>query len=359
MKITLKRIAALAGALVMVGSLTACDPPMPPDVAAQMLEQTYTCKKGDVAVAFPALMQDVGFNLNDSLIASCVDPLPEMTLTTVTVSDEAQIFVSDYPVSPSICKPVFTVPYAIEAAALAFMNEDSSSLTLSPKTAAAILNGKITSWDDPAIATENPDTTFTAKPIVVRASADSLAFLSLNSWLTRFKSPIDAKSFKITKSADAADQNPLDEGEIAIVPNSFAFSETLSVASILMGIDKETGDQLLAVPDNQGIPSAATQWVAKSTKSKITVELDPSLPALPLPGLDVAATPYQAIYPVNLSVCGKESLLNRAVALYMLRLDSQGWIPNGNFNQLSEEIRLLSLDMARQGLPIPKLTEGQ
>ena len=160
MKITLKRIAALAGALVMVGSLTACDPPMPPDVAAQMLEQTYTCKKGDVAVAFPALMQDVGFNLNDSLIASCVDPLPEMTLTTVTVSDEAQIFVSDYPVSPSICKPVFTVPYAIEAAALAFMNEDSSSLTLSPKTAAAILNGKITSWDDPAIATENPDTTF-------------------------------------------------------------------------------------------------------------------------------------------------------------------------------------------------------
>jgi hypothetical protein len=51
--------------------------------------------------------------------------------------------------------------------------------------------------------------------------------------------------------------------------------------------------------------------------------------------------------------CGDDTLVKRAVSLFLLRLDSQGALAASNYNQLPEQIRFEALDIARRGLPTP------
>jgi hypothetical protein len=74
---------------------------------------------------------------------------------------------------------------------------------------------------------------------------------------------------------------------------------------------------------------------------------------VPQAGMDEAAIPYQAIYAVNLYACNDDTLLQHAMALYLLRLDSQGVLAASNYNPLSDSVRYESLDVARKGLPTP------
>ena len=57
------RSSRVIGAVLIFGTaslaLTACDPPMPPEVAAQIAEQTYTCVEGESTVVVPGNMTDL------------------------------------------------------------------------------------------------------------------------------------------------------------------------------------------------------------------------------------------------------------------------------------------------------------
>ncbi len=354
MKKSVRVSAALAIATAAALALTACDPPMPPDVAAQIAEQTYTCVAGDVTIQAPAEMADPISQWQLSLPTACVSPLPEMTLTPVTVGP-ADLVVSTS--TPAICSAFESVPLAIESATIAFNLSVSSTLNLTPKTAAAILNGQIANWSDKTIAAENVGTQLPNEPIILNKVADPLAFDSLNSWFKRSGASIDASpiAHNATQSIDA--YSALAEGEIAIVPGSYAAALGLFPASIQTGIDKATKEPILALPDVSGTGSAATQWVPKASSSGVTVSLDPNLVPIAQAGFDSAATPYQAIYPVNLYLCGEDTLLKRAAANYILRLDSQGSLGASNYNQLSEGTRVVSLVAVRKGLPEPKATK--
>jgi hypothetical protein len=113
---------------------------------------------------------------------------------------------------------------------------------------------------------------------------------------------------------------------------------------------------VLALADTNGIGSAATQWVATQSANKVTVKLDFNQKPLVQSGFDSAETPYQAIYPVNLTICGKNSLVNRANANFLLRLDSQGSLGASSYNPLSESVRDIALVVVRKGLPFPTAT---
>ncbi|MCX8528626.1 MAG: hypothetical protein ORN27_00965 [Rhodoluna sp.] len=354
MKKSVRVSAALAIATAAALALTACDPPMPPDVAAQIAEQTYTCVAGDVTIQAPAEMADPVSQWQLSVPTSCFSPLPEMTITPVT-EGAADMMVGT--TTPATCTPFETVPLAIESATIAFNLSVSSTLNLTPKTAAAILNGQITNWSDKTIAAENVGTALPDEPIILNKVADPLAFDSLNEWFKRAGASLDASPITHRAAPTIDAYSALAEGEIAIVPGSFAAALGLNPVSVQTGIDKATKEPILAIPDVSGTGSAATQWVAKASDTGVTVTLDASLAPIAQAGFDSAATPYQAIYPVNLYLCGEDTLLKRAAANYILRLDSQGALGASNYNQLSEGTRVVSLVTVRKGLPEPKTTK--
>ncbi len=334
-------------AIGLAGSLTACDPPMPPSVLAQLSEQTYTCVEGAVKVSSPKNLTDAISQIGVSLSAACVDPLPTMTLETSS-ADKAELMITDRPIAAS--KVFLTVPFAVEAADVAFNLSVSTSLNLSAKSVAGIFNGKITSWDDPAIVAENPDIEMPAEPILVRKTAEDLAFSSLNGWLKQFgqaiTSPVSIESKSSTPKA-------LGEGEIAILPHSVNQGIGGSSASIV--VSKKSGNLITANSDIDGIGAAATQWVVTKTANSVQVKLDYKKPVTIPDGNSSAAIPYQAIYPVYLQGVGTDSLLKRAVATFLLRLDSQGGLGASVYNPVDENTRVNAVAIARIGLPAVKL----
>ena len=347
MKKSLRNLTALTLTVTAALTLTACDPPLPPDVAAQIAEQTYTCLPGDVSVASSAEMADPLSQWQASLSFSCTDPLPAMTITPVTDSGDLVISAT----TPDTCTPFSTVPLALDSGVVAFSVSVTSTLNLTPKTLAAIFDSKITSWDAPEIAAENPDTQMPAEPIQVRKTADAQAFEALSAWFQRQGVKLDASKFDLVATKDLGDTSFLAEGELAILPGSIATANSLYPVAIKVGKD-------IANPDVQGTSSAASQWVPKQNGNDVSVTLDANLAPIAQAGFDDAAVPYQAIYPVNLYLCGDDTLLKRAVALYLLRMDSQGVLGLSNYNQLSEGTRIIALATVRQGLPEPKPTDN-
>ena len=358
MKKSVKTSAAALLATAIILSLTACDPPMPPDVAAQIAEQTYTCEPGEANVVASAEMADPVASWQSALPMSCVDPLPAMSITSDS-SLPADLLISAQEPTPEVCSAFASAPIAVDSANIAFSLSVTSSLNLTPATAAKILNGEITNWNDPAIAKENVGTEFPDLAITIVKPAEKLAFDALSNWFDRLGAPIQTGKFELSSGTDIATYSALAEGAVAIVPGSYAMSLGLYSASIQTGIDKSTGDAILANADNSGITSAATQWKPSASGDNVTVELDPNLKPLIPAGFDFAAEPYQAIYPVKLFLCGDDNLLKRAVANYLLRLDSQGSLGVSNFNQLNEETRTLSLVTLRKGLPEPTAAPGK
>ena len=111
----------LAGMLIAVTAtlgLTACDPPMPPDVAAQLAEQSYSCVEGEAAVSSEPLLYDVAYSWADSLSYACVDPEPAMTFSVSDVLDAASAI--QLTSSAPSCQPVQTLPIGVDAGVIVY-----------------------------------------------------------------------------------------------------------------------------------------------------------------------------------------------------------------------------------------------
>jgi hypothetical protein len=334
--------------------LTACDPPMPPDVAAQIAEQYYTCIDGEATVSSDLLLADTVLGWADSLAYSCVDPEPTMTASVLEQTDtsvSAQI--SSY---PATCSPVDTVPLGVDAGVLVYMQSELGALSLSPKSLAGIIDGSITNWNE--LALDNPGYDIPSLPLTVVRQADSVALKSMLGYL---------KSLEISVGenlvVDLVDQpNPdlysaLEEGQVAIVPNSYAVYLGLYPASIYLGFDEETQSPVLANPDLAGIQSATTQWKYTETATEVTVTLDRNVTPSAPEGSETADNPYQVIYPVNFYMCSTDQKVTRALARFMLRLDSQGALGSTNYAPLPEQVRIAALVQISKGLPTPTPTQ--
>jgi len=352
----------LASVAIMGGStlaLTSCDPPLPPEVAAGVAEQYFTCIEGNASIKSPALMSDVVASWADSLSYSCIDdtsttdiveqPTMSFSLYDGTNSPDAEI--SDYPAS---CSVVQTVPLAFEAGVLVYMESDLSSFAVSPKSLAGIINGSITNWNQ--LATDNPGTEMPDMPLSVIPSADKLALNSIKEYLRLNGESVSTSVVSAVDNPSIDLYSALEEGQVAIVPNSYAVYLGLYPASIYLGMDKVSETSLLAVPDLAGIYAAGTQMTLQKDSNSIRLKIDPSIQAQPAPGFDSAPSPYQAIYPVNYYTCNSSSLIPNAVGRFILRLDSQGALGASNYSQLPEFIRVESLAMISKGLPTPTPT---
>lgn len=356
---TKKKVAVAVIALSSSLALTACDPPIPPEILASLAEQSYTCIEGNGNVAAPESMQEVLLGWADYLGYSCIDPEPAMSLTPTLLSEPgSSIVISEY---PSACKPSLTVPFAVDAAVLVYQSAEIGSLNVSAKSIAGILNGSINNWSQ--LADENPETELPNLPLKVRKIVDKAAFDSMKTFVgfsdqnltTEIVQPTDTATLSdYADSLDGIWTSNLQEGEVALIPNSFAIQLGLYPANIFLGLDQD-GFSLVASPDVSGIGTATTQWMLDESDSAITLTLDPKKEPTPPEGSEVAPPSYQAIYPLSVNLCSGANL-ERAIARFLLRLDNQGSLAVSNYFPLPEFVRIASLVKVSEGLPVPEMT---
>jgi ABC-type phosphate transport system substrate-binding protein len=336
------RLLAIPVLTLVALSLVACDPPIPPDVQAQIAEQKHVCVDGSSTVFAPSSLQDVLTGWSESLSADCTG----MTLASVAKAPE-NILISSFPSSD--CDPQLLTPLAVDGAAIAFTAGEVTDLLLTPKTAAGVLNGEITDWSDPAIKKENPDQDLAPQPITVSPNADQLSFDALNAWLTRLGAPLNASRFKLSQAPAKATEIP--DGTIAIVPISVTNENNLSTAQILTRTSDKTNG--IATTDSAAVVEGASQWKATTSAGKMTVKLDASLKPLVPQGFNLVE-PYQAVYPLNVQLCKPGAQTNQAAAYYLLRLSSQGSLATSTYSPLPENVRVSALQVMGKGLPAGK-----
>jgi hypothetical protein len=347
------RSSRVIGAVLIFGTaslaLTACDPPMPPEVAAQIAEQTYTCVDGDANVVVPGNMTDLFVGWAESLSYACVDPEPVMSMSQTDTATTAGAEISEY---APLCESISSVPLAVEAGVIVYYQSEIGSLNLSSKSIQGILDGSITNWNQ--LGEDNPGYEMPNFPLSILPTADTQALKSVNNYLKLKGLSVDNSVVSAVDHPAMEDYALLEDGQMAIVPNSYAVALGLYPAALYMGFNEEFQEPILATPDIAGIQSAATQWLASKDGNGVGVVLDANKTPTAPEGSDFAPEPYQIIYPVNFSVCGTDSLVSRAAARFMLRLDSQGALGASNYAPLPEPVRIESLLSISKGLPTPK-----
>jgi len=304
-------------ALVSVAAvvLTACTPPMPPEVKAALLEQTYTCIHGSASVNIPESMDDAAPSIADSAAGNC----PGMTFTVNDGSKPNIVFGSSAPAA-SQCSATTSVPYAIDAAVVVASLADAGGVIFSPQTAAAVLDGTITKWNDPRITKDNGGMELSSGPISIVPTTDALAVSAFANWYKH----LTGKTFNASKLSPkrnlvSTDLGELPEGSVALLPYSTysvysvnAMTIPLAASIIVDGKVNPSG----VIPDVSGIGSAATQLDYQKSGNTVSVKLNYALKPVPPLGSDTAPDPYGAIYPVNLDLCCAKTAWVRSLRLY-------------------------------------------
>ncbi len=334
---------SIAAALSL--GLTGCNPPMPPEVLAALTEQTYTCENGESSLWLPSAIADQSMGWADSMSFACEG----MTLVPAANEASTSILVSDLAQPASTCSPYARVPFALDAAVIAFNVDGVGNLTLTPKLAEEILSGAVTDWSDPKVAAVNPGFEFTPGPISVVAPTQENTLKSFSTWMSRLNGgAFNTGLLTPVTSTDPAEVLAIPSGGVALVPFSHA---ALNFA--LVAVIQTTDDAaMLANPDAVGIATAGTQLKITKSTNRVAIELNPAAKALAPEGIDEVPTPYQAIYSVDMSLCGDESLATRAAARFLLRQDSQGSLGASFMLPLPERVRVESLAEVSKGLNI-------
>ena len=325
----IKTLALVIGASFL---LTACDPPMPPEVKAALAEQSYTCVEGDTQLAAAESIAAVAGDWQSSVESNC----PGMTITPtaeISAATELQIGIGK-------CVAYETVPFAVDAVVLAVQLTDITNVNLDALAIQKIWSGEITNWNDPTIVALNPNFTMPNTPISFGSDIDAESAKPLSDWLGR------TAAIDISFGSGAAKLDSMVEGAIVVG----AYSKVSALGLTMVGITSKVGQDGV-IPEQGSLASAASMFKG----SRFT--FDPKAKPIAPEGVAVAPIPYQAVSLVWLNLCGTDSLKTRAAARYILRQDSQGSLGLSTVVALPENIRVLSLSAVSKGLPEPVITE--
>jgi hypothetical protein len=338
----LKRsLAALSMILIGSVTLTACDPPMPPEVLAALAEQTYTCEVGDSELfALPGVAA-VATDWQFSVETNC----PGMTITPVETATNLTALQIDRAGAPISGEAFSQVPFALDALVLAVNLPDITNVVLSADAIEKIWSGQITNWNDPILVALNssfelPDLsiTFGTDP----AAGDTTAFMQ---WMER----LSGKPFALNGGAATLDE--FAEGSVVLAKYSNATDVSAVMAAILVDAKQEA-----VASDAEHIISAGSMFKAKDVNGFVELTFDPKAKPVPPAGVSVAAAPYEAVTLITLSLVGEDNLKTRAAARYLLRQDSQGSLGLSSVIALSETLRAVALAVVSVGLPQPTIS---
>jgi hypothetical protein len=314
-----KKLVAVGLAVFVTLGLTACDPPMPPEILAAEAEKVVTCIDGDLTVATPLEIADVIDSWSTSIAGACTG----MTLTALDAADEtAQAVISmGGSISPA-CTPFATFPIAIDGGVVAFALTDAPNLTLSPANVQDIFSGKIKNWSDPTLAASNPDAVLPDLPINIVGGPQQSVVDSLATWFTKLGTDFSPSLAKVSAVDDGAFLTTMAEGDIALTSYSNALYNYSTVAAIAV-------EDSYAVADALGLQNGADE--------SFTPE-EGDFPA------------YEATYTIDLALCGADNAIARTVARYLVRQDAQGALGSAIIAPLPDSLRVSTIGLIEKGL---------
>ena len=343
-----KKTIALALAAALSLLLTACDPPMPEDLKIALAEKTVICEPGVAELVLPESLVDLGYGWADSMAIGCT--YMQLAVTD-SLSESSGLVVA--PANSKFSGESFLkVPFALDAAVLVVNLADVFEIYLSAQTIAAIFSGKITNWNDSAIAADNLGFELPDQNIILPTEARVSAKSSLTSWIES----ITGESLDLSKVSDSnlpetVLASPTELGSISIA----SYSAALLNGSVFAAVLTEAGNVDSAVlASTETIYAASTQLIAESSNGTISLKLDAQLEPTAPEGSIAVALPYQAIFPVELNFLGTESALVRTAGRFLLRQESQGVIASSTMLPIPESIRILAVKLIEEGLSIPK-----
>ena len=346
-----KRFITAIAALASVFAISACTPPMPPELEAQLADQYVTCEAGEFNLTSPAELTTMSswiaeYNAVCGAEGVLVDQVADPTVT-------VDAYLTTDTITPAPCQVIRAVPIALDGAVPVISITDLDSAILSPKVLFDIFDGAITTWDDPAIAEINPDSQLPSTPIVVDTKVLPEILQSFATWMNI----LEAKSWATTPKLLTADSTAMAtttiltapiNGTIGLYSYSFAANNSLGLVSI-------QGAQVID-PTMESLASGATQMRYLDAPNLGVPLYDPNIPAVALQGDDEATTPWGAFIPTMMNICATDhSTTSRAFARFISRLDAQGNLVDLNLTSLGETIRSQSIVDLAIGLssPIP------
>lgn len=360
-------LTSFVGAAVLV--LSACTPPLPPDVLAAQAEAQIQCQVGETQVAVPeaftGAMDAVGLGLGGVCPEQTVLEVPADQPTGIALVDKtpttediaAFAASSSCPADEVVVVPAFAYPVTI-----AYNVVGLEGVVMTPEVVAGILNGTITSWEDPAIVASNSDFDFTGLPPFTLMSVESPqgSVEAMTTWLsetapeawTRGTVGTLEGSQTFATSADMIAEMTAIESSIAVMPVFQAFSNVLATANLPVTL--EDGSELVITADDvqlYKVGSGATEITKDEATGSIFAS--PATGGVPVEGnFDLASSKIVLAegqpligWPVNgyahLLVCADPAdPLPLSLAQYVVRLAGQGALETFGVTPMPEPIRI-------------------
>lgn len=365
-------LVAVAAGLTL--GVSACTPPMPPDMLAAQAEQNFTCLSGQQQVTAAADLGSAIDALNTGLMGQCPEQgmvaaadgtISDFALTSAAPSDAEQKAFTD-----AACKTgkVLIAPAFAYAIGLVISSPGMDSVVLPPDVLAGVLNGSITSWTDPKIsgANEGVDLSALGDLSVLSLEAPDGSVTAMTTYLTQAAPTVwttgvsgtlsVGKKFKTTDDLVAElGNNP---GAVAILPIPVANDNSLSIIS--MQVQGQTMDatntqqlqigagattltiadngNIFAAPAIGGVPNADTFDAAAQ---KIVVAS----------GQPMIGWPVEGFAHVMTCNTGATPPLATSSFLYTVTLNGQGAVAAVGYTPLPEPVRAKSRTLAASNNP--------
>jgi ABC-type phosphate transport system substrate-binding protein len=344
---------------------------MPPDVLAARAESQIVCSPGslDIAVAetFAGAMTAVG----DALTSICPDQsvaeVPSdqaaslaLVDRTPTAADIADFGAANCPAGAPIVVPAFAYPVS-----MAYNVPGLEGLVMTPKAVAGILNGTVTSWEDPLLADANPDFDLSGLPPItlmsvettqgaVEAMSSWASALAPEAWTAGTVGTLEAGT-RLPTVTDLIGELSVTEGAIAVLPVFQAFNNVLAVANLPVVVSDSEGKatEVVVTADDVQLYKVGSGATTVTTDETGNILASPAIGGVPVEGnFDVASSKIvlgedQALigWPVlgyaHVLICDDPAEpLPLSFAQYVVRLAGQGSLETFGLTPMPEPIRV-------------------
>jgi ABC-type phosphate transport system substrate-binding protein len=338
---------------IAVIPLSACNPPLPPELQAQLADNSINCGSAPVTVAAPGSLTP--FLEYSSFEYSEFCPAAGTATIAQDASSPADIFLTASPVAPTSCESYLSVPMMTNGATIVTSLFGLDGLIFDPITFSEVINGAVSSWSDPKIIALNPQFEPIDLPIIVSTKISKADAESIDSWLSRVAPDSWTgwpAGFEITDTEFDPNNLPPEltqDGGLVFAPFWYVIQNSLQ--TVQMKVDPNL-DAVPSAGDN--IASGASQLVLDSDVDPAVVKVDSAREPLPIPGYDVALAPWQALTPYYAHACvGAAEQDTKSFLRYLLRSSTQSSLPDFGYYGIPDEMRGKAIEMVSQGLPSP------
>ena len=353
-------VLAACGAASAALLLSACTPPLPPDVLAAQAEANITCQTGAQNVSIPEDFAGASDAVNATLAGTC----PDQSLVEVAPGEPASLVITEMAPtaeqiagfektcpSGAIIVPIFGYPVVLTLNVIGL-----EGVVMTPQALAGILDGTVTSWTDPLITDANPGTDFTGIPDIVVMSLERptgainamTAYLSKTAGDSWTAGTVDTLSIgtKFATTADLIAEFTMTDGAIAVLPAIQAVNAGLPMASA------DINGTTISVDDTQ-LLKVGVGALTITTDDKGNITATPAVGGTPVPeNFDIAASKIVLAegqeligWPIlgiaHMMICDDGTdPLPLSSAQYLVRLAGQGSLETFGLVPLPEPIRV-------------------